>query len=271
MVRFPNGNGDEERKTDRDSRLRIRMFGLGPVTVTATGTHTDYRFSSQAGHCMKGAMGDPFAIPRQLGPDATEIRPDLRSIHRESVHTEIVSPSTRAARCSSTSRTCTRKRNLQRRDASDLAGVWQHVDMSSFEIVESKDLEPGALVGLYTSVGWSAYASDPDSLVRAIKQSSYVASATDSAANLVGLVRAISDDVSICYIQDLLVHPAHQRAGVGRALVDRVLKRYAHVRQTVLITDDEPGQRAFYESIDFIEAHDFEPASLRAFVQITNK
>jgi hypothetical protein len=39
----------------------------------------------------------------------------------------------------------------------------------------------------------------------------------------------------------------------------------------VLITDDEPGQRAFYESIGFVEAHDFEPASLRAFVQITNK
>jgi GNAT superfamily N-acetyltransferase len=115
-------------------------------------------------------------------------------------------------------------------------------------------------------VGWSAYASDPDSLVRAIKKSQYAASATDSRANLVGLVRAISDDVSICYIQDLLVHPAHQRAGVGRALVERVLKRYAHVRQTVLITDDEPAQRAFYESIDFVEAHDFEPASLRAFV-----
>jgi len=161
--------------------------------------------------------------------------------------------------------------NPERRDASDLGGVWQHVQMSSFKIVESRDLERAALVGLYASVGWSAYASDPDSLVRAIKQSSYVASAVDSAENLVGVVRAISDDVSICYIQDLLVHPAHQRAGAGRALVDRVLKRYAHVRQRVLITDDEPGQRAFYESIGFVEAGDFEPASLRAFVQITNK
>lgn len=99
---------------------------------------------------------------------------------------------------------------------------------------------------------------------------SYVVSATDSAANLVGLARVISDDVSICYIQDLLVHPDHQRAGVGRALMDRALKRYVHVRQKVLITDNEPGQRAFYESIGFIESHDLEPAPLRAFLQIRN-
>ena len=34
------------------------------------------------------------------------------------------------------------------------------------------------------------------------------------------------------------------------------------------ISDDEPGQRAFYESLGFIEAHDFGPTPLRAFVQV---
>jgi len=142
--------------------------------------------------------------------------------------------------------------------------------MSNFEISESKNFSRTHLVSLYASVGWFVYTNDADALVRAVEQSSYVVSATDSAANLVGLARVISDDVSICYIQDLLVHPDHQRAGVGRALMDRALKRYVHVRQKVLITDNEPGQRAFYESIGFIEAHDLEPAPLRAFVQIRN-
>ncbi|HEY8911807.1 GNAT family N-acetyltransferase [Lacisediminihabitans sp.] len=140
--------------------------------------------------------------------------------------------------------------------------------MSNIEISESKIFSRADLVSLYASVGWGAYARDPDALVKAVEQSSYVVSATDSAENLVGLIRVISDDVSICYIQDLLVHPDHQRAGVGRALIERALTRYVHARQKVLITDDEPGQRAFYESIGFIEAHDFEPAPLRAFVQI---
>lgn len=140
--------------------------------------------------------------------------------------------------------------------------------MSPFAFFESKHVARADLVGLYTSVGWSVYASDPDALVRAVEQSSYVVSARDSTGALVGLARAISDDVTICYLQDILVNPIHQRSGLGRALVDNVIEHYAHVRQKVLLTDDEPGQRAFYESMGFIEGHDFSPMPLRAFVQI---
>jgi hypothetical protein len=39
------------------------------------------------------------------------------------------------------------------------------------------------------------------------------------------------------------------------------------VRQKVLLTDDDPGQRAFYESLGFAETHDFDGGSLRAFVR----
>ncbi|KGJ72862.1 GNAT family acetyltransferase [Cryobacterium roopkundense] len=140
--------------------------------------------------------------------------------------------------------------------------------MLSVVLSESKVFTPADLVGLYGSVGWAAYTNDPHSLARAVDQSSYVVSARDSAGELLGLARAISDDVSICYLQDILVRPGQQQTGIGRAMVHRVLERYVHVRQKVLITDDEPGQRAFYESIGFVEAHDFAPAPLRAFVQI---
>jgi hypothetical protein len=54
---------------------------------------------------------------------------------------------------------------------------------------------------------------------------------------------------------------------VGRALVRAVLDRYSHVRQHVLLTDDEPKQRAFYESLGYAEICDVEGASLRAFVR----
>ena len=140
--------------------------------------------------------------------------------------------------------------------------------MPNFAFSESKQFDGTDLVGLYAKVGWSAYANDPDSLVRAVEQSSYVVSARDSNGTLVGLARAVSDDVSICYLQDILVSSDHQRSGIGRALVERVLERYVHVRQKVLLTDNEPGQRAFYESIGFVEGHDFRPTPLRTFVQI---
>ena len=140
--------------------------------------------------------------------------------------------------------------------------------MPPFAFSESKHVARTDLVGLYASVGWSVYASDPDALVRAVEQSSYVVSARDSTGALVGLARAISDDVTICYLQDILVNPIHQRNGLGRALVDNVIEHYVHVRQKVLLTDNESGQRAFYESMGFIEGHDFSPTPLRAFVQI---
>jgi GNAT superfamily N-acetyltransferase len=72
--------------------------------------------------------------------------------------------------------------------------------------------------------------------------------------------------VTIVYVQDVLVLPSAHRSGIGGALLDAVLQRYAGVRQTVLLTDDEPGQRAFYESRGFVEAHDVGPQPLRSFV-----
>lgn len=132
--------------------------------------------------------------------------------------------------------------------------------------VDGGDLDPEQLLGLYSSVGWGAHTKDPDRLARAMKGASLIAVA-HSAGDLIGLARVISDGATICYLQDVLVHPDYQRTGVGRELVVKLLERYADVRQKVLLTDDDPGQKAFYESLGFTgvaEAHD---GSLRAFVR----
>jgi GNAT superfamily N-acetyltransferase len=68
------------------------------------------------------------------------------------------------------------------------------------------------------------------------------------------------------YTRDPAVVDA-QRRGVGAALMAAVAQRYRHVRQHVLLTDDEPGQRAFYESLGYRETRDFGEAALRAFVR----
>jgi len=122
------------------------------------------------------------------------------------------------------------------------------------------------LLALYGAVGWTAYTAAPDVLGKAVAGSSYVVVARRR-GTLVGLARALSDDATICYLQDVLVHPAEQRTGIGRALVSAVLERYAGVRQKVLLTDDEPAQRAFYESLGYTEIRDHGPGTLRAFVR----
>lgn len=122
------------------------------------------------------------------------------------------------------------------------------------------------LLRLYESVGWTAYTKDPDLLRAAVSGSSYVVTARRDGA-LIGLARAMSDDATICYLQDVLVHPDEQRHGVGRLLVQAMLDRYAKVRQKVLLTDDEPAQRTFYESLGYAEIRDFGPGTLRSFVR----
>ncbi|PYY56533.1 GNAT family N-acetyltransferase [Curtobacterium sp. MCSS17_011] len=130
------------------------------------------------------------------------------------------------------------------------------------------DERPGTdeLVALYEAVGWTAYTQDPAALTAAISGSHTVLTARDDAGQLLGLVRVVSDGVTIAYVQDVLVLPSAHRSGVGGALLDTVLQRYAGVRQTVLLTDAEAGLRAFYESRGFVEVHDVEPQPLRSFV-----
>ena len=123
------------------------------------------------------------------------------------------------------------------------------------------------LVGLYDAVGWTGYTRDPEALARAIAGSSHVVTAMRG-DQLVGLARCVSDDVSIAYIQDIIVAPTCQRMGLGRALVLDCLERYAHVRQLVLLTDDRPEQLAFYASLGFSNTRELVVTRLNAFVRI---
>ena len=56
--------------------------------------------------------------------------------------------------------------------------------------------------------------------------------------------------------------------GLGRALVQDCLDRYAEVRQKVLLTDDRPEQLAFYASLGFSNTRALEVTKLNAFVRI---
>lgn len=121
---------------------------------------------------------------------------------------------------------------------------------------------------LYASVGWVSYTEDPDLLMEALRNSTYVLSARNDAGTLVGLARVISDNCTIAYLQDILVLPQAHRTGVGTALMEEIKKRSKHIRQLVLLTDSDHAQRSFYEAHGMAEVHDVEPQPLRSFVRL---
>ena len=112
-------------------------------------------------------------------------------------------------------------------------------------IREDKGISTAQLVDLYRSVGWSAYARDPIGLKTALQNSTYIASAWVG-DDLVGLARCIGDDVHIAYLQDILVHPDHQGQAIGKQLMAAVFKRFSHIRQLVLLTDNQDKLKSFY-------------------------
>ncbi|MFP4393803.1 MAG: GNAT family N-acetyltransferase [Anaerolineales bacterium] len=118
------------------------------------------------------------------------------------------------------------------------------------QLKEGSSLPEEAVVSLYASVGWTAYTANPASLMRAIRNSVYVATLWEG-ETLIGLARCLSDDVAICYVQDILVRPAYQGQGYGRQLMAACRRRFEHVRMMVLITDDEARQHQFYRAQGF--------------------
>jgi len=115
------------------------------------------------------------------------------------------------------------------------------------QYLENDTIATDALTALYRSVGWSAYTDHPDKMAKLLSGSLWYRGAYHD-GQLIGLIRVVGDDCSIAYIQDILVDPAYQRQGIGAALLQAALARFASIRQIVLLTDGTAQTSAFYEA-----------------------
>ncbi|AJT40970.1 GNAT family N-acetyltransferase [Psychromicrobium lacuslunae] len=123
--------------------------------------------------------------------------------------------------------------------------------MLKIELVTADGIGQQELFELYHAVGWHAFDHAPDKLMEAMQNSTGIAQARFN-DRLVGLARVVSDRVSICFLQSLATHPDFQRQGIGKALVEKVFEPFP-LMVRALITGTSPAQRAFYESLDFID------------------
>lgn len=108
------------------------------------------------------------------------------------------------------------------------------------------------ILPLYASVGWTAYTDAPDVLQQGFEHSLLTLAAYEG-GQLVGVIRVVGDGYTILFVQDILVFPEYQRKGIGTALLQEILKRFSHVRQIELATDNTPKTIAFYKSLGFLE------------------
>ena len=111
---------------------------------------------------------------------------------------------------------------------------------------------PGAdMIGaLYHDAGWTSYLDSMPQTMAGIENSLRMITAWDDGI-LVGMARAVGDEHTILYVQDILVSGTYQGRGIGRRLMQRLLRPYLHVRQIILLTDNVPLTRKFFASCGF--------------------
>ncbi|MGE7603514.1 GNAT family N-acetyltransferase [Peribacillus sp. NPDC097675] len=129
----------------------------------------------------------------------------------------------------------------------------------------SKNINREQLERLYNDVQWYAYTQDLDVLQKALLQSLEVISAWNG-EELVGLIRIVGDGLTIIYIQDILVLNDYQNQGIATLLMQQTLEKYRDVRQIVLLTEEAPDVRHFYEKNRFESC---DKGSLVAFAKLS--
>lgn len=115
---------------------------------------------------------------------------------------------------------------------------------------EEQYIDKNDLKALYEDVEWYAYTKNLDQLQQALLNSIYVLSAWEN-DQLIGLTRVVGDGLTILYIQDILVLKSYQNRGIATDMMNHILEKYKDVRQKVLLTEEAPDVRHFYEKNGF--------------------
>ena len=117
---------------------------------------------------------------------------------------------------------------------------------------------------LYAALGWTAYLVDDPRLYRAWEASLYALGAFEG-DRLIGFIRCIGDGAHTVLIQDLLVLEAYQRRGIGKALMEAALEKYADVRQKFVVTGADTPAVRFYRALGL---YSFEEGEMEGFFKL---
>ncbi len=111
------------------------------------------------------------------------------------------------------------------------------------------------IINLYESVGWVNYVEHPERLREGYKNSLCVLAAYKD-TELAGILRAVGDNATILFIQDIIVLPKYQRMGIGTKLIKSAMEKYKDVYQIELLTDDTEKTISFYKSVGLMPTNE---------------
>ena len=119
--------------------------------------------------------------------------------------------------------------------------------MSRYRFQLRPELSPEQVADLRVSVGWDA-ALD---LYRSSLGRSFAWAGCFAQGQLIGYADVVSDGVADAYVRDLVVHPDHQREGVGSRLLSLLVETVRDAGIRMVSTVFEPDLAAFYRRAGF--------------------
>lgn len=120
--------------------------------------------------------------------------------------------------------------------------------------VEGTSLGLDEVLEVYRSSGLGERrpVDDRQRMAAMVNNANLVLAARDADGTLIGIARSVSDFSYVTYLSDIAVAGTHQRAGIGRALIDATRKE-APTAKIVLLS--APAATEYYPRIGFAPHH----------------
>lgn len=119
--------------------------------------------------------------------------------------------------------------------------------MPDYHYEFTHDFSMPDLLRLFAQTEWTAK-RDADALQTMLDKTLVCLGVWDG-DRLIGFARAITDDISRAYVEDVIVDSAYRGQGIGSEITRRLLERLAHVEEITLNCGDH--LIPFYERFGF--------------------
>jgi spermidine synthase len=138
--------------------------------------------------------------------------------------------------------------------------------LESIQIKIVNDVSVDQLISIYKDAGWWVEGNDDvdPSFINKIVKGSFCFAVAIFEDNIIGMGRAISDGVSDAYIQDVAVLNKYRNNGIGKLLMEEIIKYLKSNNINWIGLISEPNAVNFYEKIGFNKMENFIPFLLKA-------
>lgn len=136
-----------------------------------------------------------------------------------------------------------------------------------FQVNDSKRVSPAQVQALFRATGWTEDVARYSSaqIRKMLRHSHLVLTAWNKRKQLVGFASAVSDGLLCAMVQNLVVHPAHRRRGIGTRLLRRLAQALARQGIPCVYALGTRGRRAR----QFFGRVGFRPLAWNVFARLT--